>query len=648
MLNGSAYSETPKNIINNNNNNSNNKANNINTNNNNAQNNQQGANDNIILDSFLKSFQNGDLFNLFNNLQNNNFPNKNPLYPLPLSLDKNFSSEEQEVIIYKSSDVSTNPTSSGEIGVLLNAEIDLSFAASSALTWMVFLRDFYINSLMHISSESISEFICMFHETLLENFCHHPNETVSDVVIDTFKSNSDITLGKRQLKILQWNILSYYFETNAAKLPEPILYIPSGNYFFPNSYELVPKDNMLYYQLDELYIKYLINEIRSNIPEKKILIVLFSRFFKSLGFFFPFLDQTSLTYQLYSLSSLLYDNFESDSDYKKYILKNSIGFTLDTIGLLYVVLNISYSLVIDSIKERLAESNFNENSLLNSEKYLMSSEVNIEKFTSIAKRCFSYNFKFDNIYSYFPVIEFAVKKVQLGLVILIDGLFFKDEVNNRFRCFEQLLAKKEGVTVAEDFKISITKDPKSKTKHCAPVSQAACDLSSSVNGQTSDTESGVNGVIDGISCKHKSSSSLSSQYSNNSVSGASGIDSVRDKFFKSKLSDLPSDIAYEMKLNSDKGSFINGGKDISGQSVKKLEALFGIDECQKMLNNQMANISHEFSELVKFATLLKLDKDPTNSVGSQNDNQLKKNSYQEGSNIWLNIRGGKNEIKYFD
>ncbi|GMF53056.1 unnamed protein product [[Candida] boidinii] len=191
---GSAYSETPRNIISNINNNNNNKASNISTNNNNAQNNQQGVNDNIILDSFLKSFQNGDLFNLFNNLQNNNFSNKNPLYPLPLSLDKNFSNEEQEVIIYKSSDVSTKPTSSGEIGVLLNAEIDLSFAASSALTLMVFLRDFYINSLMHISSESLSEFVCMFHEILLENFCHHPNETVSDAVIDTFKSNSDITL----------------------------------------------------------------------------------------------------------------------------------------------------------------------------------------------------------------------------------------------------------------------------------------------------------------------------------------------------------------------------------------------------------------------------------------------------------------------
>ncbi|OWB73616.1 hypothetical protein B5S31_g3368 [[Candida] boidinii] len=122
---GSAYSEPPKNI---NNNNNNNKANN--NNNNNAQ------NDNIILDSFLKSFQNGDLFNLFNNLQNNNTSNKNPLYPLPLSLDKNFSNEEQEVIIYKSSEVSTKPTSSDDIGVLLNAEIDLSFAASSALTWM--------------------------------------------------------------------------------------------------------------------------------------------------------------------------------------------------------------------------------------------------------------------------------------------------------------------------------------------------------------------------------------------------------------------------------------------------------------------------------------------------------------------------------
>ncbi|GMF02939.1 unnamed protein product [[Candida] boidinii] len=429
---GSAYSEPPKNI---NNNNNNNKANN--NNNNNAQ------NDNIILDSFLKSFQNGDLFNLFNNLQNNNTSNKNPLYPLPLSLDKNFSNEEQEVIIYKSSEVSTKPTSSDDIGVLLNAEIDLSFAASSALTWMVFLRDFYINSLMHISSQSLSEFVCMFHESLVENVCHHPNATITDAVIDTFKSNSDISLCKKQLKILQWSILSYYLESNASKLPEPILYIPSGNYFFPNSYELVPKENMLYSQLDEAYVKYLINEIRSTIPDKKILIVLLSRFFKSLGFFFPFLDQTSLTYQLYSLSSLLYDNFESDNDYKKYILKNSVGFTLDTIGLLYVVLNISYALVIDSIKERLSESNFNENSLLNSEKYLMSSEVNIEKFTSIAKRCFSYNFKFDNIYNDFPVIEFAVKKVQLGLVILIDGLLFKDEINNQLKCFEQLLAKRE-------------------------------------------------------------------------------------------------------------------------------------------------------------------------------------------------------------
>ncbi|OWB73618.1 hypothetical protein B5S31_g3370 [[Candida] boidinii] len=96
-----------------------------------------------------------------------------------------------------------------------------------------------------------------------------------------------------------------------------------------------------------------------------------------------------------------------------------------------------------------------------------------------------------------------------------------------------------------------------------------------------------------------------------------------------------------MKLNSDKASFMNSVKNISGQSVKKLEALFGIDECQKVLNNQMANINHEFSELVKFATLLKLDKDPPNSVGSQNDNQLKKNRYQEYYLTWL-------ELSYFD
>ncbi|OWB73617.1 hypothetical protein B5S31_g3369 [[Candida] boidinii] len=269
---------------------------------------------------------------------------------------------------------------------------------------------------------------------------------------------------------------------------------------------------MLYSQLDEAYVKYLINEIRSTIPDKKILIVLLSRFFKSLGFFFPFLDQTSLTYQLYSLSSLLYDNFESDNDYKKYILKNSVGFTLDTIGLLYVVLNISYALVIDSIKERLSESNFNENSLLNSEKYLMSSEVNIEKFTSIAKRCFSYNFKFDNIYNDFPVIEFAVKKVQLGLVILIDGLLFKDEINNQLKCFEQLLAKREGVTVSEDFKVSFTKDPNSISNACGATgykkNQTDSNLSSPANGQASDTVCGINGGTDGGNSKSDSPISL--------------------------------------------------------------------------------------------------------------------------------------------
>ncbi|GMM38975.1 hypothetical protein DASC09_063140 [Saccharomycopsis crataegensis] len=383
-----------------------------------------------FFDNFMKSIQKSDFLNYINlNMDIND--NGQLMYSVPASLSNKFTTEESESTLDLANNSKTVKSGSFDnLQFSFSAPQNMLFFESFNSIWLAFENDFYIKSSFQLACVDICPLLAYCNQLLSGSgrFKDPTNEELSSASLSiNFPLSSLVT--KNDLRIVRDCIKANIgLERHFI---EPIINTPSGfSTFDPVTQEFLTLANPRYRVLERVYLKALFKKIHDYIPERKVVILLLSRFFKTICHAFPYLHKGTVLMSVQDLDEILHADLEFEEITKRF-MENSVTYTLDNIGILFVILHISYTVVVDRIKEKVCESKFNENSLDSAEKYLISlDDIKFNKFIHIAKTCFSFNFKLDDIYENFHKVKFGLAKVQLGLSLLLNNLCFEDQMKN--------------------------------------------------------------------------------------------------------------------------------------------------------------------------------------------------------------------------
>lgn len=407
----------------------------ISGNNNNSNDNQifqKGAEfsmlDNSFFDNFLRSFQKGEFATYLDS------PDSQLIYSVPISLSNKFTFEEGELVLDLTKRVHKSKARTFDnFNYVCDSSNNILFAISFSLIWFVFEKDFYIKSAKALGCQEISPFLFGINEVVNDCLLQDNPQFMLDqqgesVLLETMR-NARLQISLNDLKIFRSCIIGNI--NSLRNCVEPMVILPPPYLVFDSATsKMVTAVDAKYSVLEEGYVKALLKEIKKFFPDRKVTLLLMTKFFKTFVHCFPFLDKARILSDLTSFDHLFYDVIDfSGSEYRECLLYDSVGYTLDCIGTIFVVLRVSYLVCVDSLREKLYRANFNIEALTGAEQYLLKADnVHSDKFIYLAKCCFSYHFKFSNIYENFGRIDFALRKVQLGLFLLIYTLCFEDQM----------------------------------------------------------------------------------------------------------------------------------------------------------------------------------------------------------------------------